>query len=581
MKTEITPRLNVASTDSEGMNRLQTLCRLSMMLSGDPADIFERIASMIGELLDVPIVCLSEIHDHKLHFLCVYNKGDVITNAGQCPLEITPCATVEHTKDIRVYDHVADRFPEATFLKQHNAFAYCGIPSLAHDGNVVAVTCLLDDKPHEFSEEDQDLLCIFGQRIGTEIERQKYLNERRKAENALRKSEQRFRDIAEVAGNWIWEVGPDLRFTYLSGQCEKATGIKAEAFLGRTRQEVLTNDPNEPALLRHLEDLEARRPFRGFEYTFEDASGKRHYFRVNGKPVFDAAGRFQGYLGSGEDITERKRAEEEIHKLNHDLERRVEERTAELRAAQADLLRQERLATLGQLTATVSHELRNPLGVIRTSNFVVRDGLSQNSPRIQRALERIDRNVIRCDRIIDELLDFTRISGIGPESTSIDAWVDETLNEQARPTEISLRRDFGLPNMTVRFDRDRFRRAVINVFDNACQAMTGKDVARTANPALLVKTRYTNDRVEVIFEDCGPGIPADVLPKIFEPLFSTKGFGVGLGLTVVKQIMQQHGGGVEIDSARTGGTRACLWLPGKLSSHCAQFDGQSPRRRAS
>ena len=260
------------------------------------------------------------------------------------------------------------------------------------------------------------------------------------------------------------------------------------------------------------------------------------------------------------DVTERRMAHDE-------LERRVEERTAELRAAQADLLRQERLATLGQLTATVSHELRNPLGVIRTSSFIARDDMNGATPRVRRALERIDRSVIRCDRIIDELLDFTRISGLDPEPTPIDTWLDGTLKEQALPAEITLRQDLGLAETMVPFDRDRFRRAIINVFDNACQAMTreigpevGPEAADAKNSVLSVTTQRKNGRVEVIFEDRGPGIPADVLPKIFEPLFSTKGFGVGLGLPVVKQIMEQHGGGIEIDGAGASGTRVCLWL---------------------
>ncbi len=105
-------------------------------------------------------------------------------------------------------------------------------------------------------------------------------------------------------------------------------------------------------------------------------------------------------------------------------------------------------ATLGQLTATVSHELHNPLGVIRTSTFVAHDGLNGATPRVQRALERIDRSVIRCDRIIDELLDFTRISGLETEPTPIDAWLDGALKEQALPAEITLRRDFGLAGTT-------------------------------------------------------------------------------------------------------------------------------------
>ncbi len=269
------------------------------------------------------------------------------------------------------------------------------------------------------------------------------------------------------------------------------------------------------------------------------------------------------------DVTERRMAHDE-------LERRVEERTAELRAAQAGLLRQERLATLGQLTATVSHELRNPLGVIQTSTFVVRDNLKGCDPRVGRSLERIERSVIRCDRIIEELLDYTRIRQLEPEPTPIDTWLEGVLEEQALHTDITLRREFGLAGVKVFLDHDRFRRAVINVFDNACQAMVGDDNDKVGDDngkivegahILTIQTSKSNGRIEVVFEDNGPGIPLDVLPKIFEPMFSTKGFGVGLGLPVVKQIMEQHGGGIVIDSGQGRGTRACLWLPSDHAVH--------------
>ena len=89
---------------------------------------------------------------------------------------------------MRIYDYVADKFPEATFLKMHNAFSYCGFPSLDRSGNVVAVTCLIDDKPHDFTDEDKDLLKIFGQRIAMEMEREKNLVERKKWRWNLRNS---------------------------------------------------------------------------------------------------------------------------------------------------------------------------------------------------------------------------------------------------------------------------------------------------------------------------------------------------------------------------------------------------------
>jgi signal transduction histidine kinase len=247
----------------------------------------------------------------------------------------------------------------------------------------------------------------------------------------------------------------------------------------------------------------------------------------------------------------------------------------ERKRLEGDLLRQERLATLGQLAATVSHELRNPLGTIRNSAFVLRQGCDGESPCIKRSLERIERSIIRCDRIIGEMLDFTRVSDLVLESTAIDAWLEETLNEQALPSGVALRLKFGMPDMAVSFDHDRFRRAIINVFDNGCQAMVeeGPEDVCTEAHSLTVRTQEHDGRIEVIFEDTGPGIPPDVYERIFEPLYSTKGFGVGLGLTVVKQIMEQHGGGIEIENEEGQGTRVCLWLPTSRSTHGLRAHG--------
>lgn len=152
-----------------------------------------------------------------------------------------------------------------------------------------------------------------------------------------------------------------------------------------------------------------------------------------------------------------------------------------------------------------------------------------------------------------------RVSGCG--------WLRETLREQTLPSGIALRLALDKPEIDVSFDRDRFRRVIINVFDNACQAMIG-DGSEDRGPerhTLTVRTSENDQRVEVIFEDTGPGIPPDIFDKIFDPLYSTKDFGVGLGLPVVKHIMQQHGGGIAIESEEGRGTGGHLWLPANLS----------------
>ncbi len=260
------------------------------------------------------------------------------------------------------------------------------------------------------------------------------------------------------------------------------------------------------------------------------------------------------------DVSERKEAEQ---RARDELERRVAERTAELNAAQEQLLRSERLATLGQLTATVSHELRNPLGTIRSTAFVVREILGRGGEeRVTRALDRIERNVERCDRIIDELLEFTRERPLAVQAVGVDAWLSEVLEGLTLPEGVRRQLDLGCTAETVSFDPEALRRCIINLHENACHALNAKrQRAPAADLVLTLQTRLAADRLELRIADSGIGIKPDILPRIFEPLFSTKGFGVGLGLVIVRKIMQRHAGGVEISSVEGEGTQVMLWLP--------------------
>ena len=225
-----------------------------------------------------------------------------------------------------------------------------------------------------------------------------------------------------------------------------------------------------------------------------------------------------------------------------------------------ELLRQERLSALGQLTATVAHELRNPLSAIRNTVFTFRELAASKGLNLDRPLERVERSVSRCDRIIGELLDYTRVRDLHRSSASFDKWLEEVLNDQKLPAGVTLVRNLSAPGNAVSFDPERMRQVVINLIDNAAQAMTSATQPCETN-RIVVTTAARFDGFELVVADTGPGIPPDVLPRVFEPLFSTKSFGTGLGLPMVKQVIEQHGGTVEITSTQGKGTKVTVHLP--------------------
>jgi len=260
-------------------------------------------------------------------------------------------------------------------------------------------------------------------------------------------------------------------------------------------------------------------------------------------------------------VCDRIEYERQLAATNDELENRVEARTRELRDAQTELLRKERLATLGQLTATVSHELRNPLAAMRPSTYILSKKYGDDEAT-QRALERIERGINRCDHIIDELLDFARITKLEYSHQELDRWLAEMLQEQQLPGDLKVQLHQGLDGYSVDFDPHRLRRALINIIENAAQSFVSDNDGKVADNANIeLSTRVIDGRIELVLKDNGPGIAADVLPHIFEPLYSTRNFGVGLGMPTVKQIMEQHDGGIDVQSKAGEGTTVTLWLP--------------------
>ncbi len=264
-----------------------------------------------------------------------------------------------------------------------------------------------------------------------------------------------------------------------------------------------------------------------------------------------------GVISMVQDVSDRKSAEEELERYRAQLEELVKERTEQLEAAQQELVQKERLAVLGQLTATVSHEIRNPLGTVANSLYLLKDALhGEEYAHLSRPLQLAERNVERCDAIISDLLDFSRQRKIQKQPVAIDEWLTELLDEMTLPDDVSCHREFD-SQAIVLMDKERLRRVLVNVVTNALQAM---DELTGVDKILEIKTLLVDERCEIDVRDSGPGMSKEILARIFEPMFSTKNFGVGLGVPIIKNIIEGHGGGVSYQSAPGQGTTVKMWL---------------------
>jgi signal transduction histidine kinase len=254
-----------------------------------------------------------------------------------------------------------------------------------------------------------------------------------------------------------------------------------------------------------------------------------------------------------QDITTHKELAEDLRKTRDQLAARL----AELEQAQAALLRRERLSTLGQTVATVSHEMRNPLATVRNALFSLREALGTGDrARSARAIELAERNIRRCDAIIMELVEYSRSRPPVLEDTDVDHWLGQVLDELDTPKGIEVTRTL-CSRVRTRMDPERMRRAVINIHANAVQAMSTEDAR---GGTLAVESSSHDGKVEMAFRDNGTGMSSEVLAKAGEPLYSTKPYGVGLGLSIVKEVMREHGGSLRIDSSEGKGTVVTLEL---------------------
>jgi signal transduction histidine kinase len=278
-------------------------------------------------------------------------------------------------------------------------------------------------------------------------------------------------------------------------------------------------------------------------------------------------------------VSDRKQAEQESKTDSERLAEMVAERTRELGAAQSQLVSQERLVTLGQLSGSIGHELRNPLGVISNAINFLQMAQAGASPKVKEYLGIIENETRNADKIITDLLNFTRVPTADRERVAVSDLVRQTLERFPVPAtvEVTVRLPDRLPPLYV--DRRQMTQVLGNLVVNSCQAMVspaaGSSTDLPEGGRLFITAANKKDGLQIAVRDTGTGITPENMKLLFEPLFTTNAKGIGLGLAVSRKLVEANGGRIEVRSRVGRGSTFTLVFPDSKRlpkrRHCAYW----------
>jgi len=362
---------------------------------------------------------------------------------------------------------------------------------------------------------------------------------------SLQESEARFKDFSESASDWFWEMDDELRFSYFSERFFEISGTQADDLMGKMRQNSGL-DREDEKIKQNIADLTARREFKNFEHSRVRPDGSVVHMSTTGKPVFDKDGNFNGYRGTGTDITERKTATDAV-------------RVALMEAEQANQAKSEFLATM-------SHEFRTPLNAILGFSEMLETELF--GPLGSKKYNEYSGDIYTSGQhmlaLVNDVLDIAAIEAgkrlYFKEPIVVNDLLSDCLRQAEKPAgddDIDLSLALLDDDMIFYADKRSLTQIIQNLLSNAVK-FTDK------NGAVELSAKVSDQVLTIRVKDSGVGIPPDKLPTITEPFSQTHDDphraqqGTGLGLSIVKSLVEAHDGTLSIESEVGQGTTVTL-----------------------
>jgi PAS domain S-box-containing protein len=375
------------------------------------------------------------------------------------------------------------------------------------------------------------------------------ITERKKAEEALRGSEEKWRSLAENAPNIIIIVD---RFGTIQFINRTVVDARPEEIVGRSIYDFIGPEHHN-VVKKTIEQVFQTGEGRSYEISGVGPKGIVAWYATQVGPI-KQDGQIVSATLITTDITERKNMEEQLKEYSEHLEEKVEERTNQLKKTQEQLLKSERLAAIGQLAAMIGHDLRNPLTGISTCAYYLKTKLgSKMDEKAREMFELIEKDIEHSNKIINDLLDYAREIRLELTKTTPKLVMKEAFSLVEIPEIIQVL-DETQNEPRIEVDIEKMKRVFVNIVKNAVDAMP-------TGGKLMIESKKLSNNVEIAITDTGTGIPNDVLEKLWTPLFTTKAKGMGLGLPICKRIVEAHGGSISVESTVGKGTTFTVSVP--------------------